>query len=146
MQSKESNGEALFAELSNGCLMPALMFGTYQIASRTQVDSAVGAAVECGYIGFDDADYYKNEELVGHVPEVKNVLDAVALKHGVSYTAVMLRWLLQRGFTVLPRSGNPQHICDNIKCQQIELSDEEMQQIDNIKFRHRVVTDPDVID
>ena len=57
------------------------------------------------------------------------VIGAIAQVHGVSAAQVILRWDLQRGIVVIPGSGNPDHIRENLDLFGFELSDEEMLQI-----------------
>ena len=51
---------------------------------------------------------------------------AIADKHGVSAAQVILRWDLQRGIVVIPGSGNPDHIIENLDLFGFELSEDEM--------------------
>lgn len=54
---------------------------------------------------------------------------SIAKTHGVSSAQVILRWDLQRGIVVIPGSGNPDHIRENLDLFGFELTDEEMEQI-----------------
>ncbi len=51
---------------------------------------------------------------------------AIAEAHGVSAAQVILRWDLQRGIVVIPGSGNPDHIIENLDLFGFELSQDEM--------------------
>ena len=51
---------------------------------------------------------------------------AIASAHGVSAAQVILRWDLQRGVVVIPGSGNPEHIKENLDLFGFELSEAEM--------------------
>ena len=53
----------------------------------------------------------------------------IAEAHGVSAAQVILRWDLQRGIVVIPGSGNPEHIKENLDLFGFSLTDEEMAQI-----------------
>ena len=53
-------------------------------------------------------------------------LREIAVTHGVTVAQVILRWNLQRGVVVIPGSGNPDHITENLDVFDFELSDEEM--------------------
>ncbi|MXP08682.1 aldo/keto reductase [Pseudoblastomonas halimionae] len=55
---------------------------------------------------------------------------AIAEETGQSASAVIIRWHIQHGFTVLPRSTNPDHIRDNFSALSFELSDDQMAKID----------------
>ncbi len=54
---------------------------------------------------------------------------AIAEAHGVSAAQVILRWDLQRGIVVIPGSGNPEHIRENLDLFGFELTETEMEQI-----------------
>ena len=51
---------------------------------------------------------------------------SIADAHGVSAAQVSLRWDLQRGIVVIPGSGNPEHIKENLDLFDFELTEEEM--------------------
>ena len=51
---------------------------------------------------------------------------AIADTHGVSAAQVILRWDLQRGVVVIPGSGNPEHILENLDLFGFALDEEEM--------------------
>ena len=54
---------------------------------------------------------------------------AIADAHGVSAAQVILRWDLQRGVVVIPGSGNPEHILENLNLFGFALDEEEMDAI-----------------
>ena len=57
-------------------------------------------------------------------------LTAIAGKHGVSPAAVCLRWLLQRGLSVVPSSSSPARIDANLRLPDgFVLSDSEMEEL-----------------
>lgn len=56
-------------------------------------------------------------------------ITAIAAAHNVSSAQVILRWDLQRGIVVIPGSGNPEHIKENLNLFEFELTDDEMEQI-----------------
>ncbi|WP_373842040.1 aldo/keto reductase [Limosilactobacillus sp.] len=51
----------------------------------------------------------------------------IAAKYGKSNGQVILRWLLQRGITVIPKSVHQKRMAENIDAFDFELSDEDMQ-------------------
>lgn len=67
----------------------------------------------------------------GHTSELlgDETITAIAAAHGVTSAQVILRWNLQRGVVVIPGSGNPEHIRENLDLFGFELSDEEMARI-----------------
>lgn len=67
----------------------------------------------------------------GHTAELfgDEVIVAIAEAHGITPAQVILRWNLQRGIVVIPGSGNPDHIKENLDIFDFELTEEEMGQI-----------------
>lgn len=57
------------------------------------------------------------------------MISAIAAAHDVTSAQVILRWNLQRGVVVIPGSGNPYHIKENLAIFGFELTDAEMEQI-----------------
>lgn len=54
-----------YFKLNNGSKVPALGFGTYKITEESDMEVAIGEAVENGYMYFDTAKYYGNEKILG---------------------------------------------------------------------------------
>ena len=61
----------------------------------------------------------------------KTIVD-IASNHRVSAAQVILRWNLQKGVVVIPGSSNPDHIKENTEIYHFELSDEEMEKINQL--------------
>jgi diketogulonate reductase-like aldo/keto reductase len=59
-------------------------------------------------------------------------LAAIADGHGVTPAQVVLRWHLQRGIVVIPKSANPERIRSNLDLWGFELTDEELGVIDGL--------------
>ncbi|HUO38231.1 MAG TPA: aldo/keto reductase, partial [Mycobacterium sp.] len=57
-------------------------------------------------------------------------IDSIAEAHGKSPAQVLIRWSLQLGNVVIPRSANPERIAANINVFDFELSAEQMTGID----------------
>ncbi|HYO43121.1 MAG TPA: aldo/keto reductase, partial [Candidatus Limnocylindrales bacterium] len=51
---------------------------------------------------------------------------AMAQKHGVSEAQVLLRWAVQEGYAVLPKSTNPDRIAQNADVFSFRLDDQDM--------------------
>ena len=54
-----------YFKLNNGIEVPALGFGTYKITEESDMEVAIGEAVDKGYRYFDTAKYYENEKILG---------------------------------------------------------------------------------
>lgn len=67
------------------------------------------------------------------------VLTRIGRQHGKSAAQVSLRWLLQKGAVIIPKAGSLGHLQENMGLDGLELSAEEMQDIDNIGIEAKVV-------
>ncbi|PJM75231.1 aldo/keto reductase [Bifidobacterium simiarum] len=74
------------------------------------------------------------------------VLTAIGAKYGKSAAQVVIRWHLQRGVIVLPKSTHEQRIHENIDVFDFELSDEDMAAVDALETGVRNGSDPDHFD
>ena len=91
----------------------------YQQAALKQRLAPYGTAIESWYpIGHGD-------------PSLINqpVFTELASKYGKTNVQVILRWHIQAGNIIFPKSTNPQHIKDNFDIFDFELTVEEMQKI-----------------
>ena len=70
----------------------------------------------------------------GHTAELlgDETITRIAGNHGVSSAQVILRWNLQKGVVVIPGSSNPEHIKENLDLFGFELSNDEMDQINDL--------------
>ena len=80
--------------------------------------------------------------------ERRSVMDdptiaAIAESHGRSPAQVMLRWGIQEGRSVIPKSTNPTRIAQNFDVFDFELSAEELARIDSLDTGIRSGPDPD---
>ncbi|MFE5835233.1 aldo/keto reductase [Arthrobacter sp. NPDC056493] len=57
------------------------------------------------------------------------VLSAIGAAHGKSVAQVVLRWLIQRGVLVIPKSVRPERMAQNLDVFGFDLTDEQMTQI-----------------
>jgi 2,5-diketo-D-gluconate reductase A len=73
-----------------------------------------------------------------------SLIISIADDHGKSATQVVLRWHVQLGLIVIPRSSHPGRIAENIDIFDFELTDEEMSKISSLDRGESVVTDSDV--
>ncbi|MCD8363084.1 MAG: aldo/keto reductase [Lachnospiraceae bacterium] len=70
----------------------------------------------------------------GHTAELlgDETISAIAEAHEVSSAQVILRWNLQKSVVVIPGSSDPDHIRENLDLFGFELTDEEMEQINEL--------------
>jgi diketogulonate reductase-like aldo/keto reductase len=73
------------------------------------------------------------------------VIGDIATVHGKSPAQVMLRWGLQQGRSVIPKSTKPSRIAENINVFDFELSAEELTAIDDLDTGLRGGPEPDAI-
>ena len=91
-----------------------------------------GTVIEAWYpIGHGDADLI-NEPVFAKLAE----------KYGKTNVQIILRWHIQEGTIIFPKSTNPQHIKDNFDIFDFELTEEEMEQIRAVDKNARFFTVP----
>ena len=73
------------------------------------------------------------------------VIGDIATTHGKSPAQVMLRWGLQHGRSVIPKSTKPSRIAENIDVFDFELAPDEMAAIDGLDTGRRGGPEPDAI-
>jgi diketogulonate reductase-like aldo/keto reductase len=69
----------------------------------------------------------------------------IAKAHGKSPAQVMLRWHLQEGRSVIPKSTKPTRIAENIDVFDFELSGDELAAIDALDTGHRGGPEPEAV-
>jgi diketogulonate reductase-like aldo/keto reductase len=69
----------------------------------------------------------------------------IASAHGKTAAQVMLRWGLQHGRSVIPKSTKPNRIAENIDVFDFELSDDDMTALDGLDTGRRGGPEPDAI-
>ena len=102
-----------------------------QNALKKRVE-AYGTKLECWYpLGHADAGLM-NEPLFGQL----------AQKYGKSSAQIILRWHIQEGNIIFPKTTNEQHMKDNFDIFDFALSDEEIQEIRKLDKGQRFFTMP----
>jgi diketogulonate reductase-like aldo/keto reductase len=82
----------------------------------------------------------------GHTSTLDDpVIVAIAEAHGKTPAQAMLRWGLQHGRSVIPKSTRPERIAENIDVFDFELSAAEMSAIDDLDTGRRGGPDPEAI-
>mgnify|MGYP001088102921 CR=1 FL=1 len=100
----------------------------YQQADLKKRIAPYGTVVEAWYpIGHGDADLIN-----------ESIFTELAKKYGKTNVQIILRWHIQEGNVIFPKSTNPQHIKDNFDIFDFELTAEEMAKIKeldrNVRF------------
>ncbi|WP_252504128.1 aldo/keto reductase [Sporosarcina sp. Marseille-Q4943] len=73
-------------------------------------------------------------------------LQQIGLKYGKTPAQVMIRWHLQHGLVVIPKSVTPARIQSNIDVKDFELTPEDMMKIDALNRDERTGTNPEKYD
>ena len=63
------------------------------------------------------------------------MLTRIAEAHGVDPARVVLRWHVQRGVVVIPRSKTPERIATNAAIEDFTLTEPELTEIDGLGAR-----------
>ncbi|KAI0756810.1 xylose reductase [Daedaleopsis nitida] len=75
-----------------------------------------------------------------------DLVSSVASKNNKSPAQILLRWALQQGLAVIPKSNNHERLVQNLACTGFELSDEEIKAISalniNLRLNDPVDLDP----
>lgn len=74
------------------------------------------------------------------------VLGELAAKYGKTPAQVVLRWHIQLGLVVIPRSSKPERLKENREIFDFELTAEDMQKISALNRNERLGNDPDTMD
>lgn len=89
----------------------------------------------------EDIDFYRGHGIVpmawSPLGVVHGVLEdpaigLLAAKHRVSSAVIAIRWGLQRGHVVIPKSGSPAHQRENLRALEITLDENEMHSLDSL--------------
>lgn len=73
-------------------------------------------------------------------------ITGLAEQYGKTPAQIILRWHVQSGFIVIPKSVNPGRIKENINLFDFELSESDMHQIEAMDREQRIAADPDTAD
>jgi len=71
------------------------------------------------------------------------VIANLSQKYGKTPAQVILRWHVQSGFIVIPKSAKPERIRENIALFDFELSEDDMREIEGMDREQRIGADPD---
>jgi diketogulonate reductase-like aldo/keto reductase len=76
---------------------------------------------------------------VSDVPEVV----AVAEEHDITPAQAALAWLMAKDVVPIPKAGSPDHIRENFAARDVDLSAADVERIDGVERRERVVDFPE---
>ncbi len=80
---------------------------------------------------------------LAHGKEMDNpVIERIAKHHQVSYALVMLRWCIEQGFIILPKSVKPDRIRQNKQVLDFELTDEDHRGLKQLDKNMRTCWNP----
>lgn len=74
---------------------------------------------------------------------VNPIITDIAKKYSKSPAQVVLRWNVQRGVVVIPKSVHKERLIENLSIMDFQLTDEEVQKISNLNKNLRLGSDPD---
>ena len=86
--------------------------------------------------------HYRSTETRKDIIGNENI-EPIANKYGKSIPQVILRWLIQQGIVVIPKSSNKNRLKENISIFDFELTSEEMMVIDSLDQGHFLNYKPD---
>lgn len=75
-----------------------------------------------------------------------SLINKIADRHGKSAAQVILRWHLQNGVIIIPKSVHEERLRENADIFDFELNNEEMKQINSLNKNERYGADPDNFD
>jgi diketogulonate reductase-like aldo/keto reductase len=133
-----------FVEIAGAGLTRAIGVSNYDAALIDEITEATGVAPAVNQIpwspalfdaGVVEALRGRGVALEGYSPFKTTdaddpVLKEIAMSHGVTSHQVILRWHIEHGFVVIPKSSNPKRIAANFDVFGFELTQEEVAQID----------------
>lgn len=73
-------------------------------------------------------------------------LQEIAARYGKSVAQIIIRWDLQNGVVTIPKSTKEHRIVENAAVFDFELTDTDMQRIDELNLNQRIGPDPDNFD
>jgi 2,5-diketo-D-gluconate reductase A len=126
-----------------------------RLANETEITPAVNQIEVHPYLVQDELRSYCAERQIaveawspiarGKVTDDPTISE-IAGRHGKSNAQVVLRWHIQRGDIVFPKSTKPDRIKENIDIFDFELAPEDIEAISDLNRDERTGPDPDTFD
>ena len=155
-----SNDKAVYQAMEQGVKEGKIRsVGISNYYTKQQVDEVLSyAKIVPAVIQNENHIYYQNTALQDYVRQFGTVIECwypfggrgntkdsfgnetiveIAKQHGKSPAQVILRWQVQAGYVTVPGSANPEHIAENIRVFDFELSPEEMKKIAGLNQQRR---------
>ena len=137
---------AQFVALRDEGLVRAIGVSNYSIAQIDELIEATGEAPAINQIPWSPADHdadlvaahaERGVVLEGYSPFKRTDLDhpvlaEIAAAHGVSAAQVVLRWHIEHGVVVIPKSTTPERIESNLEAVSFSLDADEVARIDGL--------------
>eukprot|EP00794_Sanderia_malayensis_P003538 gene3538-4041_t len=73
------------------------------------------------------------------------VIKAIAKQYCKSESQILLKWALQHGLGVIPKSTNPKHIAENFQLKDFQISNKDMEKINALNINKRYCWDPSAV-
>ena len=70
------------------------------------------------------------------------IINKIAKAHKKSAAQIVIRWHIQKGFSIIPGSSNPDNIRDNIDAFDFSLNNDEMEMIEKLNTEKRIFDPP----
>ncbi|MFT3688623.1 aldo/keto reductase [Paenirhodobacter sp.] len=90
--------------------------------------------------------YWAKDPATAHDPLTDPVIAEIASRYGKTTAQIVLRWQIQHGHSVIPKSGRPERIAQNIDIFDFQLTAEEVAAIDALDCNERGGPDPEAND
>jgi len=147
-QATPATWEQFIAARDEG-LVRSIGVSNYSIAQIDELVAATGEAPAVNQIPWSPGDYdadlvaeheKRGVRIEGYSPFKRTDLDdpvltAIAEEHGVSTRQVVLRWHLDHGIVVIPKSTHRERIAQNLDVVSFSLSPDEVARIDGLGRR-----------
>ena len=76
----------------------------------------------------------KNVQMMQLSQDPNSVIQGLAAKHQVSQAQLLLRWALELGYAVIPKSLQPNHLAENLELFHFKLDDETMTELGKLEM------------
>ncbi len=82
----------------------------------------------------DLTDAQKHDVILTHP-----VIEEIARKHGATTSQVVLKWAIRNGVIVVPKSGNPERLAQNLAALECNLDEHDMSRIAHLDRNQRLI-------